>query len=117
MASLSESARRRFRRAFQAIVGSDAVLTDPDELLVFESDGLTMRRAAADVIVFPRSTKEVAAWVKLANAEGRPFVARSAGTGFAGGCLPAEGSAKSCVPGDLAYRPHPLEERGLGQRL
>ena len=26
-------------------------------------------------------------------------------------------TAKSCVPGELAYRPHPLEERGLAQRL
>jgi glycolate oxidase len=89
--ALSETDRRRLRHAFAAIVGPDAVVTDPDELLVYESDGLTILRATADVIVFPRSTEEVAACVRLANAEGLPFVARGAGTGLAGGCLPAEG--------------------------
>jgi glycolate oxidase len=91
MAPLSPAARRPLHRAFEAIVGPDAVLTDPDELLVYESDGLTILRAMADVVVFPRSTAEVAACVKLANREGLPFVARGAGTGLAGGCLPAEG--------------------------
>jgi glycolate oxidase len=91
MAALSDTETRRLRGAFQAIVGADAVVTDPGDLLVYESDGLTVLRATADVIVFPRSTAEVAACVKLANAEGLPFVARGAGTGLAGGCLPAEG--------------------------
>ncbi len=91
MAPLSDTDTRRLRQAFEAIVGRGAVLTDPNELLVYESDGLTIFRAAADVIVFPRSTEDVAACVKVANAEGLPFVARGAGTGLAGGCLPAEG--------------------------
>lgn len=36
-----------------------------------------------------------------------------------GRCNPSKifPTAKSCVPGELAYRPHPLEERGLAQRL
>ena len=91
MPALSDTDRRRLRAGFEALVGRDAVVTDPSDLLVYESDGLTIFRATADVIVFPRSTDEVAACVKLANAEGLPFVARGAGTGLAGGCLPAEG--------------------------
>ena len=83
--------RARLRSALQAIVGPDGVLTEPDELLVYESDGLTIFRATADAVAFPRSTAEVAACVRLANAEGLPFVARGAGTGLAGGCLPSEG--------------------------
>ena len=83
--------RARLRAALQAIVGPDGVLTEPDELLVYESDGLTIFRATADAVVFPRTTAEVAACVRLANAEGLPFVARGAGTGLAGGCLPSEG--------------------------
>ena len=83
--------RARLRAALQAIVGADGVLTEPDELLVYESDGLTIFRATADAVVFPRTTAEVAACVKLANAEGLPFVARGAGTGLAGGCLASEG--------------------------
>jgi glycolate oxidase len=91
MPALSDTDRRRLRAGFEALVGPDAVVTDPSDLLVYESDGLTIFRATADVIVFPRATDEVAACVKLANAEGLPFVARGAGTGLAGGCLPAEG--------------------------
>jgi glycolate oxidase len=89
--ALSDAARQRLRRALEAITGPDGVLTEPDELLVYESDGLTILRATADAVAFPRSTEEVQACVRLAGAEGLPFVARGAGTGLAGGCLPAEG--------------------------
>src|SRR5207244_5173283 len=40
---------------------------------------------------FPTSAEQVAAVVRLANRESIPFVARGAGTGLSGGCLPAEG--------------------------
>ena len=67
------------------------MLSDPEELLVYESDGLTLFRALADFVVFPQTAEHVAALVRLANREGMPFVARGAGTGLSGGCLPAEG--------------------------
>src|SRR4029450_7966640 len=60
-------------------------------LVVCESDGLTLFRALADFIVFPTSAQHVSAVVKLANRENLPFVARGAGTGRSGVCLPAEG--------------------------
>jgi glycolate oxidase len=91
MATLTESKKRELRRELEAIVGAGAVLSDPDELLVYESDGLTLFRALADFVVFPTSAAHVAAVVRLANREGLPFVARGAGTGLSGGCLPAEG--------------------------
>jgi glycolate oxidase len=73
------------------LLGKGAVLSEPEELLVYESDGLVLFRALADFIVFPTSTEQVSEIVKLANREGLPFVARGAGTGLSGGCLPAEG--------------------------
>ncbi|MGH7308239.1 MAG: FAD-linked oxidase C-terminal domain-containing protein, partial [Candidatus Rokuibacteriota bacterium] len=91
MAVLTDVRKRELRRDLEAIVGRGAVLSDPDELLVYESDGLTLFRALADFVVFPTSTEHVAAIVKLANREELPFVARGAGTGLSGGCLPAEG--------------------------
>jgi glycolate oxidase len=91
MATLTESHKQTLRREIEAIVGADGVLADLDELLTYESDGLTLFRALADFVVFPRETAQVAAIVKLANREGLPFVARGAGTGLSGGCLPAEG--------------------------
>jgi glycolate oxidase len=91
MASISAPRKSVLRRELETIVGAGGVLSDPDELLVYESDGLTLFRALADFVVFPRSAEHVAALVKLANREGIPFVARGAGTGLSGGCLPAEG--------------------------
>ncbi|HEY7365476.1 MAG TPA: FAD-linked oxidase C-terminal domain-containing protein [Methylomirabilota bacterium] len=91
MAVLTDLRRAELRRELEAIVGRGAVLSDPAELLVYESDGLTLFRALADFVVFPTSAEHVSAIVKLANREELPFVARGAGTGLSGGCLPAEG--------------------------
>jgi glycolate oxidase len=85
MATLTATRKPALRRELETIVGAAGVL------LVYESDGLTLFRALADFVVFPASAEQVAAVVRLANREGIPFVARGAGTGLAGGCLPAEG--------------------------
>jgi glycolate oxidase len=91
MATLAPARKSVLRRELASIVGADGVLADPEELLVYESDGLTLFRALADFVVFPRTAEDVSAIVRLANREALPFVARGAGTGLAGGCLPAEG--------------------------
>src|SRR6266702_4267317 len=91
MKMLTASDKGKIRRVLEAIVGPGAVLSDPDELMVYESDGLTLFRALADFVVFPRTAEDVSILVKLANREGIPFVARGAGTGLSGGCLPSEG--------------------------
>ena len=91
VAALTEAKKKALRKEMEALLGPGAVLADPDELLVYESDGLTLFRALADFVVFPTSAEQVSALVKLANREAMPFVARGAGTGLSGGCLPAEG--------------------------
>jgi glycolate oxidase len=91
MPALADARKGALRREIEAIVGKKAVLSDPDELLVYESDGLTLFRALADFVVFPTSADHVAAIVRVANREQIPFVARGAGTGLSGGCLPTEG--------------------------
>jgi glycolate oxidase len=91
MAPLTDSRKAQLRTEIETIVGREGVVSDPDELLVYESDGLTLFRALADFVAFPTETAHVAALVTLAGREGIPFVARGAGTGLSGGCLPAEG--------------------------
>src|SRR5246127_5521267 len=91
MSTLTAGHKHALRQELETIVGCSGVLADPDELLVYESDGLTLFRALTDFVVFPTSTEQVSEIVKLANREGMPFVARGAGTGLSGGCLPAEG--------------------------
>src|SRR3989454_7769716 len=91
MSSLDPGRKAGLRRELEGLLGKGAVLSDPEELLVYESDGLTLFQALADFVVFPTSVEQVSAVVRLANRESLPFVARGAGTGLSGGCLPAEG--------------------------
>src|SRR6266545_4071072 len=88
---LGAERKRALRQELESLVGGDGVLSEPEELLVYESDGLTLFRALADFVVFPRSAEQVSAVVRMAHREQVPFVARGAGTGLSGGCLPAEG--------------------------
>jgi glycolate oxidase len=69
-------------------LGRDAVLTDPSELLPFESDGLARLRQRPGVVVFPESAEDVQAIVRACHRHGVPFVARGHGTGLSGGALP-----------------------------
>jgi glycolate oxidase len=75
----------------RAIVGRDAVLTSPTDLLVYECDGYTIEKNRPDVVVFPTTTEQVVQVVKAASAAGVPFLPRGAGTSLAGGCLPVGG--------------------------
>jgi glycolate oxidase len=74
-----------------AIVAPSPVLTAPEAMLVYECDGHTLDKAPPDVVVFPTTTEQVIAIVKLAHAYGLPFVARGAGTGLSGGALALNG--------------------------
>ncbi|HEV2864720.1 MAG TPA: FAD-linked oxidase C-terminal domain-containing protein [Pyrinomonadaceae bacterium] len=71
------------------------VLSDPEELLVYECDGLTHYKHRPRAVVFPSSTEEVVAVVRLLAEEGVPVVPRGAGTGLSGGALAVGGGV--CV--------------------
>ncbi len=73
------------------VVGNEGVLSAHADLLVYECDGFVIEKNCPDVVVFPRTTQQVAAIVRLANKHGLPFVPRGAGTSLAGGCLPVGG--------------------------
>jgi glycolate oxidase subunit GlcD len=75
-------------RGLRDIVGPEHVITDPDRLVVYESDGLTAYRVAPGAVVLPGSTDEVASVVALLHGEGIAVVPRGAGTGLSGGALP-----------------------------
>jgi glycolate oxidase subunit GlcD len=71
----------------RAVVGRDSVLTEPDELLVYECDGLPQHKYSPRAVVFPASTEEVASVLRILAREGVPFSPRGAGTGLSGGAL------------------------------
>ncbi|HMD97998.1 MAG TPA: FAD-linked oxidase C-terminal domain-containing protein [Terriglobia bacterium] len=72
------------------ILGADAVLWRPEDVMLYEYDALSSLRAP-DAVVFPSTTAHVVELVKLAAREGVPVVARGAGTGLSGGAVITEG--------------------------
>jgi glycolate oxidase subunit GlcD len=77
-------------RTIRDIVGSTHLITDPDRLLVYESDGLTAYRVTPRAVVLPADTEEVTAVVRALHAQGVEVVPRGAGTGLSGGALSTE---------------------------
>jgi glycolate oxidase len=76
------------RRAFEAVLAPDDVLSDPVRRRAYECDGLTGYRVVPELVLLPRCAAQVAAAVRVCAAHGVPFVARGAGTGLSGGALP-----------------------------
>ncbi|HET9711998.1 MAG TPA: FAD-linked oxidase C-terminal domain-containing protein, partial [Pyrinomonadaceae bacterium] len=70
-----------------AIVGREYVLSKPDELLVYECDGLPQHKHRPRAVVFPSSTEETAAIMRELARANVPFTPRGAGTGLSGGAL------------------------------
>ena len=70
-----------------AVVGRENVLSRPDELLVYECDGLPQHKHRPLAVVFPSSTEETAGVMRALAKAGVPFTPRGAGTGLSGGAL------------------------------
>ena len=74
-----------------ALLGEDRVMSEPLERHLYGMDA-GVSTGPALLIVFPESTEEVASLVRLAAEHGVPVVPRGAGTGLAGGAVPAHPS-------------------------
>jgi glycolate oxidase subunit GlcD len=70
-----------------SIVGRENVLSKPDELLVYECDGLPQHKYRPRAVVFPSSTGETSAVMRALAQANVPFTPRGAGTGLSGGAL------------------------------
>ncbi len=68
-------------------LGPDHVLTDANELRVYECDGFTIARGMPAAAVFPTCTEQVAACVKILAKHDLSIVPRGSGTGLAGGAV------------------------------
>ncbi len=81
----------RLLEKLRKLLGPGAVLSEPEELLTYECDSLTISRVRPDAVVFPRSGEDVEAIVKLCLEHEVAMTPRGAGTGISGGALPAVG--------------------------
>jgi glycolate oxidase len=76
--------------ALQSIVGAEYVRADEESRVKYGTDALKRGRAA-DLVVLPGTTLEVAAVVRACVDHKIPMVPRGAGTGYTGGAVPTSG--------------------------
>jgi glycolate oxidase len=72
------------------ICGAEHVLTHPDALATYRSDGLLHYRQSPLAAALPATAAEVRDVVRACYEAGVPWVARGAGTGLSGGALPVK---------------------------
>ena len=70
--------------SLRALLGGDRVLTSQEDLIPYSFDGTAALKQRPGVVVFPLTTQEVAACVKLARDRSIPVVTRGSGTGLSG---------------------------------
>ncbi|MBZ5620001.1 MAG: FAD-binding protein [Acidobacteriia bacterium] len=73
-----------------ALLGPRGYLDRIEDLTLYEYDG-SVDKHRPDLVVFPRTTADVAAIAGIAREFQVPFVGRGAGTGLSGGAIPREG--------------------------
>src|SRR5260370_40333617 len=73
-------------RELKKILGRDAVLDRPEELMLYEYDG-GQDKSRPGAVVFPETTQEVSEIMRLAHRTKTPVVPRGAGTGLSGGAI------------------------------
>src|SRR5258708_38284139 len=76
--------------AVEKILGPRGYLHRPEDLTLYEYDG-GVDKSRPDLVVFPESTADVVAIVKLSGELGIPIVGRGAGTGLSGGAIARAG--------------------------
>jgi glycolate oxidase len=72
------------------IFGTDGVLYEPGDLLVYEYD-FSLDTHLPEAVVFPSTTAQIAALMELCQAHDIPVTPRGAGTGLSGGSVAVRG--------------------------
>src|SRR6476469_7607973 len=78
------------KKKLAAVAGPKGYLDKPEDLLLYEYDG-SVDKARPEMVIFPRTTEDVVAIVKITNDYKIPIVGRGAGTGLSGGAIPRQG--------------------------
>jgi glycolate oxidase len=75
---------------FISALGAEHVRADAETRIAYGTDALK-RGAPADLVVFPGSTQDVAAVVRVCAGHRLPIVPRGGGSGYTGGAVPVRG--------------------------
>ncbi len=74
-----------------------SVLTEEEQLGIFESDALSAYRCLPWLVVLPETLEQVQATLKLCHSLNVPVVPRGAGTGLSGGAIPLKNGVLLCM--------------------
>src|SRR2546427_5352411 len=103
------------KKELAAMLGPRGYLDRPEDLLLYEYDG-SVDKARPEMVVFPRTTEDVVAIVRITGEHSVPIVGRGAGTGLSGGAVPPAGGG---TIGFSRMKPileiDPPHERAAGQ--
>jgi glycolate oxidase len=72
------------------IVGAENVLIEPEKVEPYGADAVK-EKFPPEAVVFPESTQQIVAILKLANVYLFPVTARGGGVGYTGGAVPVDG--------------------------
>ena len=78
-------------------MGTDHLLTSPEDLSVYAFDGTATLRQEPAAVLLPEDTSQVTAILALAHERRVPVMTRGSGTGLAGGAVPAPDSLVLCL--------------------
>jgi len=78
----------QFLTAFKIIAGDEFVLTDKDSMINYSHDETETLSFLPEIVIKPRTAKEVSEILAICNKERIPVTPRGAGTGLSGGALP-----------------------------
>jgi glycolate oxidase len=88
---MAEADIRQLAAEIRDVVGPQGLIERPEQLRVYDADGLTVFRQMPALVALPGTAEEVQGVVRLCHRHGVPFVPRGSGTGLSGGALPVEG--------------------------
>lgn len=86
-----------FIESLKEALEPERVLTSDEDLVPYSFDGTAALKQRPGAVVFPLTTLEVAACVKLARDRSIPVVTRGSGTGLSGGSVPLAGCLVICL--------------------
>ncbi len=83
-------------KEFVQIVGSEHVLTSPEDLIAYSYDGTSVEYCP-DAVVSPFNTEQVSRVMQVCYREGICVVPRGMASGLAGGAVPVSGGVSLCL--------------------
>lgn len=88
--------RHETKKELERIVGPDKATDSPEHLVAYSYDAYTEERRP-DIVLFPATTEEISAIMKVAHKETIPVTPRGAGTNLAGESVPIRGGIVVCL--------------------